>query len=85
MLPAREHIAVLELHLLGLAKIKIFVHGTLIATIITTTGYLLMWRSNVVAVDDVPDAHLKEGSTDNALEDTVVLHDDFDWMAAFQA
>ena len=51
----------------------------------TATGYLLMWRSYGIAADDVLDAHLDEGSTDNDLDDTVVLHDDFDWMAALQA
>ena len=40
---------------------------------------------SVIAADDVPYAHSHEGSTDNDLDNTVVLHIDFDWMADFQA
>ena len=68
----------LELRLPGLTRI--FVQGTLVATKIgsTTTGYLLI-------PDCVLDAHLDEGYTDNDLDGTIVLHDDFDRMAGFQA
>ena len=40
---------------------------------------------SIVAADDVPDAHRHQGSTDNGFDDTVVLHDAFDWMAGFHA
>ena len=39
----------------------------------------------IIAGHDVPEAHLNEGSTDNDLNDTVALHDDFDWMAGIHA
>ena len=52
-----------------------FVCGTLVATEIgsTTTGYLL--------IPDALDAHLDEDNTDNYLDGTAVLHDDFDRIA----
>ena len=37
------------------------------------------------AADDVLDAHLDEGSADNDLDGTVVLHDDCDWITGFKA
>ena len=40
---------------------------------------------SIIAADDVPDAHLDEGSTDDDLDNTFVLHDDFYRMAGFQA
>ena len=36
---------------------------------------------SVIAADDVPDANLREGSTDNDLDGSVMLHDGFEWMA----
>ena len=40
---------------------------------------------SVIVVDNVLDAHLCEGSTDNVFDEYVELHNDFDRMAAFQA
>ena len=40
---------------------------------------------NAIVVDNVLDALLCEGSTDNVFDENVVLHHDFDGMAGFQA